>query len=54
MDIETLRILINRYENESDLNIKMMLSNAMIDIIKKEVWALVKRIGESQEIIRKP
>lgn len=53
MDIETLRILINRYERESDLDQRMFLANAMIDVIKREVWALVRKIGESRGLVRK-
>lgn len=44
MDIHTLRILINRYEFEVDLDQRMFLANAMIDIVKREVWALVRKI----------
>ena len=53
MDVETLRILIDRYENEGDLNKRMLLANSMIDIIKKEVWALARKIRESQGLIGK-
>lgn len=53
MDIHTLRTLINRYETEENLDRRMFLANAMIDVIKREVWALVRKIGESQGLARK-
>ena len=53
MDVETLRILIDRYECESNLDKKMLLANAMIDVVKKEIWGLVRKIGESQGLVGK-
>ena len=53
MDIHTLRTLINRYEVEMDLDRRMFLVNAMIDIVRQEVWALVRKIRESRGLVRK-
>jgi hypothetical protein len=54
MDKDRLKTLIDRFDHETDLDIKMLLANQMIDVVKAEIWKLVGEMRSQQPKPQKP
>ena len=49
MNTKILKTYLDQYETETDPENKMKLANAMIDIVKKEIWSLTGQLIESHK-----
>lgn len=49
MNTKILKVYLDQYDTETNLENKMRLANAMIDIIKKEIWSLTGLLIESHK-----
>ena len=49
MNTKILKTYLDQYDSETDPENKMKLANAMIDIIKKEIWSLTGQLIESHK-----
>ncbi len=54
MDTNTLQKLIDQFDQETELDTKMRLANAMIDVIKKDIWRLTGEMRSQRPKPRKP
>lgn len=44
MNTKILKTYLNQYDSETDPENKMKLANAMIDIVKDEIWSLTGQL----------
>lgn len=49
MNTKTLKTYLDQYDTETDPENKMKLANAMIDVVKDEIWSLTGQLIESHK-----
>lgn len=49
MNTKILKTYLDQYDSETNPENKMKLANAMIDIVKKEIWSLTGQLIESHK-----
>lgn len=54
MDTNQFKSLIDRFDQETELETKMCLANAMIDVIKKDIWRLAREMRSHPPKPQKP